>query len=583
MLSAWIPHTISRVTNLVLTCLVCAVVVLLASRSPMTWTVGGEPLFRVDNLSVFSLLFVNLLGVGFCLHTYHSPLKTSRMFFPLTLAFINGTLIAEHSVVFIIFWGLSGVMLYLYCIQNRGTREIANKTFLVSGISDALLIFAFSIIGVMGHSGYSVTGLQVGISETWNVAAFISLAFASFAKAGGFPLHTWIPEYSEKSVMDSVYILPASWDKLIGVYLLGRLFLNSTNTFSSLHTLFAALGATTIMAGVMMALVQHNGRRLLGYHAVSQVGYMILGLATGNPVGIAGGLLHMVNHSIYKSALFMGFGNVEKETGTVELGELGGLRNRMPGTFLGSLISALSISGVPPTNGFISKGLVYSGVLMVTARTSGISRIVFLTSFVFALVGTALTMASFMKYMYTVFLGERSDKWNNIKEPSASRVIPVLFNAALCIIIGLAWKTFPIRILNPSLPVHLVTSAGSYSFMLTLIVKYIPLVAGGFFFYLFFRLIRYKQIILEDPHRLPETSHGERDFFHEIHDTYPLSVVYTAVERKWLDLFDIVRNVVIRFAFITRKIHIGEMGYYTSWILAGFVCLSFILFFLKGS
>ncbi len=583
MLSVWLPDTISRLTNLVITSIVCTISVILVFLSPTSVAINGEPLFGVDNLSVFSLLFVNLLAFGFCLYSYHSPLKSTRTYFPLTLLFINGTLIADHSVLFTIFWGLSGVMLYVYCIQNRKAGEIAKKTFIISGISDALLIFAFSIIGVMSHSGYSVVDLQVGTSDTWHLAAFVSLAFASFAKAGGFPLHTWIPEYSEKSVMDSVYLLPASWDKLIGIYLLGRLFLNAASPpLSSVHILFAAFGAITIMAGVMMALIQHNGRRLLGYHAVSQVGYMILGLTTGNPVGIAGGLLHMVNHSIYKSALFMSLGNVEQKTGTVELRELGNLRKKMPATFLGALISSLSISGVPPTNGFISKGLVYSGVLVAAAQTSGLYRVVFLVSFVFALAGTALTMSSFLKFMYTIFFGEQSGKWKNISENNASLILPVLSNAAFCIIIGLAWKIFPMKILEPYIPLKLLSSTGSYSLTQTFLIKYLPLVSGGFFFYLFFRLVRYKQLLDKKPsvHQSPEET--QSDFFHDIHDTYPLSVLYAAVERKWFDLFEIMKKITMKLSSTLRMIHIGEMSYYTSWIIVGFVCISLILYLLRG-
>ena len=110
------------------------------------------------------------------------------------------------------------------------------------------------------------------------------------------------------------------------------------------------IGSVTILAAVMMALVQKNYKKLLSYHAISQVGYMILGIGTMTPVGIVGGLFHMINNAMYKSCLFLTGGAVEKQIGTTDLDKLGGLGVKMPITFACFVITALSISGVPPFN-----------------------------------------------------------------------------------------------------------------------------------------------------------------------------------------------------------------------------------------
>src|SRR4030042_5389712 len=115
----------------------------------------------------------------------------------------------------------------------------------------------------------------------------------------------------------------------------------------------------------MMSLIQHDLKRLLGYHAVSQVGYMVLGIGTGNPIGIAGGLFHMLNHAIYKSCLFLSGGSVEKKAGTTELDKLGGFAKIMPITFVTFVIASLAISGVPPFNGFASKWMIYQGIIEI--------------------------------------------------------------------------------------------------------------------------------------------------------------------------------------------------------------------------
>jgi NADH-quinone oxidoreductase subunit L len=142
----------------------------------------------------------------------------------------------------------------------------------------------------------------------------------------------------------------------------------------------------------MMALIQKDYKRLLSYHAISQVGYMILGIGTAVPVGIVGGLFHMINNALYKSCLFLTGGSVEKQTGTTDLEKLGGIGSKMPITFACFIITALSISGVPPFNGFFSKELVYDGALE--------------RGFIFylaAVVGSFFTAASFLKLGHAAF------------------------------------------------------------------------------------------------------------------------------------------------------------------------------------
>src|SRR5690242_16824892 len=121
------------------------------------------------------------------------------------------------------------------------------------------------------------------------------------------------------------------------------------------------IGAVTLLLAVLMALIQKDFKRLLSFHAISQVGYMILGIGTGTAFGIVGGLFHMVNNALYKSTLFLTGGAVERQAGTTDLKKIGGLGKSMPITWGCFLVAALSISGVPFTNGFYSKELIYHG------------------------------------------------------------------------------------------------------------------------------------------------------------------------------------------------------------------------------
>lgn len=195
------------------------------------------------------------------------------------------------------------------------------------------------------------------------------------------------------------------------------------------------------MGAVLMALVQKRVMRLLSFHAVSQVGYMVLGIGTGTPIGIAGGLFHMLNHAVYKSGLFLSAGTVEYWTKNDEIDKLGGLARQMPLTFFSFLVCALAIAGVPPLNGFVSKWMVYQGIIEV-AREGNRLFPVFLVS---AMLGSVLTLASFLKLLHAVFLGQRPAGLAKVREGSFTMWLPTAVLALLCIAFGVFAYQWPLR------------------------------------------------------------------------------------------------------------------------------------------
>lgn len=216
-----------------------------------------------------------------------------------------------------------------------------------------------------------------------------------------------MPDYGEQADAPVTAFLPASLDKLLGIYLLFRAATGLFQMNGSMQFVLLAVGAsTTVLAAVMMALVQHDLKRLLSYHAVSQVGYMLLGIGTGLPLGLAGGLFHMLNHAMYKSCLFLCAGNVETKAGTTDLDRLGGLARLMPVTFTATLIASLAISGIPPLNGFASKWMIYQGLVDLGGQ-GGFWWVVWLAT---AMFGSALTLASFVKVLHSVFLRRTAEQ-----------------------------------------------------------------------------------------------------------------------------------------------------------------------------
>jgi NADH-quinone oxidoreductase subunit L len=187
------------------------------------------------------------------------------------------------------------------------------------------------------------------------------------------------------------------------------------------------VGAVTIILAVMMALVQKDYKRLLSYHAISQVGYMVLGIGTAIPIGIVGGIFHMINHAMYKSTLFLTGGAVERQAGTTDLGKLGGLARSMPVTAVCFIVAAASISGVPPFNGFFSKEMVYDEALE--------SGWVF---YAVALLGSVFTAASFLKLGHAAFFGKRPESAASVREAPLPMLVPMIVLAGLCVFFGVA-------------------------------------------------------------------------------------------------------------------------------------------------
>ena len=181
-------------------------------------------------------------------------------------------------------------------------------------------------IGIVGAQANTLEMSKIHLNTIGiNGVAFVLMMIGAMAKAGAMPFHTWIPDAAIDAPLPLMAFLPAALEKLLGIYLVARIALDFFSISPGMQIFMMTVGAVTIILAVMMALVQSNFKRLLSYHAISQVGYMILGIGTGIPLAIAGGLFHMINHAIYKSCLFLTGGAVEKQTGTTEIDRTGWL------------------------------------------------------------------------------------------------------------------------------------------------------------------------------------------------------------------------------------------------------------------
>jgi formate hydrogenlyase subunit 3/multisubunit Na+/H+ antiporter MnhD subunit len=396
---------------------------------------SADLMLKLDQISGFMLLFTYLFGflISIYLFSSRSEVKSGDnqflTYFLWTLAGASGVFLSSNLLFMLIFWEMVTAVFFLYINlgKGKGISEAARKTYVILGFADAF--FLFGVIYIWVNTGVLDIDLISVSTATGSLpkVAFFSFVIAAIAKAGAIPFYTWIPAISEEAPVSVMAFIPGSLDKLLGIYLLAITMLKLFTVEPILSFIIMLIGALTIIIGVLMALIQHNLKKLLSYHAVSQVGYMVLGIGTGNPVGVLGALFHMLNNAIYKGGLFLCAGAIEKETGTTELEKLGGLYRKMPFLMISNLILALAISGVPPLNGFTSKWMVYQGVLFA-------GQPVFL---VLAIFGSALTLASFLKVIYSVYFGGSSEILDRVRKPSLFMTIPIAVLAVLCLFFGI--------------------------------------------------------------------------------------------------------------------------------------------------
>lgn len=550
-------------------------------------------LFRFDHLSGLMLAGIGLFFILTLVYSRkfmqaHPAILRYYTYIILTAASSILVVLTDNLIVLTAAWGFLGLMLYLLInMGDKGSPEAAKKALIIVGGTDALMIWGLAIVYYFSQT-MQMSNIGLRLDSGLKVAAYICIAIACFAKAGAMPFHSWIPDCAEHAPIPVTAYLPASLDKLLGIYLLARISLDLFVLNMAMNNFLMFIGAFTIIGAVMMALVQHNMKKLLGYHAVSQVGYMVLGIGTANPIGIAGAIFHMLNHAVYKSCLFFSVGNVEYRAKTSELDALGGLAKFMPITYLSFLIASLSISGIPPFNGFISKWLIYQGLVSRISESGSSAQVLFVIfCLIAAMFGSALTLASFMKLLHAVFLGQRlsSNKTKDIREVPFSMCGVSFLLAIICILFGvfafslpLKYFIFPIVSKYSSFDVPVLLGLWSPGLATLLIV--IGMLIG----FIIFKLMGLKSALRQDkafvgcetPDINEESAVTGVDFYKTIEGVRLLRRIYKSAEKGTFDIYEQSKKI-FSFSKFLRYLHNGVLPTYLVWVLLGMIGLFLVL------
>jgi NADH-quinone oxidoreductase subunit L len=409
-----------------------------------SWLVFDNFSFQVgilmDSLTAIMLVVVTLVSLmvqiyslgymkgdpGF--HRYYAWMS-------LFTASMLGLVLANNLLMMYVFWEMVGLCSYLligFWFQRPLAANAAKKAFLVTRLGDfgflAAILILYSGTGTFDIAqlrALAAAGTLAGATLTWGA---IGIFAGAAGKSAQFPLHTWLPDAMEGPTPVSALIHAATM-VAAGVFLVARMFPLFENSTAALNTV-AVIGGFTAIFAASMGLVAMDIKRVLAYSTISQLGYMMLGLATG---GIAIGIFHLFNHAFFKALLFLGAGSVNHATGTFDMREMGGLRRIMPWTFALFVIGSLSLAGIWPLAGFWSKEEVLASAL---TRQPAL--------FVLALITVFMTAFYMFRVIFLVFGGESRavngyahlSGRNHAHESSKVMIIPMLILGILAVVSG---------------------------------------------------------------------------------------------------------------------------------------------------
>jgi len=438
----WVPDFAGNLFAFVLMVLSFLSVAAVNQYGTLVYSVGAwKPPVGIalvlDGLTSFILVTVNLIAFIIAVFSVNYMEKfTSKWkfysLFLLMIAGMNGVVVTGDMFNLFVFLEIASVASYALVAFGTEKHELeaAFKYAVMSTVGSLFvllgIVFLYSYTSTLNMADMAQVLAQKGGG---NITLMVSVLFLmGFGlKAAIVPFHAWLPDAHPSAPAPISAMLSGVLIKSLGVYALCRIFYNVIGMTPAISSILLFLGALSMVVGVFLAIGQWDFKRLLAYHSISQIGYVILGIGLATPLGIMGGLFHLFNHSVFKSLLFLDSGAVEYSTGTRDLKKMGGLASKMPVTGTTSFIASMSIAGIPPFNGFWSKLIII--VAVVQAGRYGYA--------VWAIIASLLTLASFMKVMKYAFLDKLKERWNQVKEVPFFMKLSMSALAAICVIGGI--------------------------------------------------------------------------------------------------------------------------------------------------
>ena len=409
--------------------------VMMEGRIMSYWFGNWEPMEKyaigiglgVDQLSLLIALIVSAstLLSGIYSIKYLSDDDGTEKYYPLFLlltgSMMGFVLTGDFFNMFVMLeiMTFAAISLVAFRAHKYQSIEAAFKYIVIASIGSSLILLGTVVIYAKFHT---LNIAQIGALLAGNnydpITIFaLALLLAGYAvKAFLVPCHTWPPD-AHMAAPASISMILSSVMSKTGVYAIIRIIytMYQSMNLTPMQNLMIFWGTITMIVGITMAIVQTDFKRMLAFSSVSQIGYIIIGLGLATPLGVTGGIYHLINHAVFKSLLFLCAGAVYFRTHTTNLNEMGGLAKKMPVTTVLFIAGMLSIGGIPPFNGFVSKWLLYqatfeAGYVPVT---------------IVALLCSVLSLATLLKAMQSIFFGQLPAQYENVKEAPKLMLIPM--------------------------------------------------------------------------------------------------------------------------------------------------------------
>lgn len=434
--------------------------------------VFGEIILRIDPLTAWFLLIMNFTSVTAILYGIqylkaynvdYSRLSVHFGSFVLNHFAMIFIYIVQNSLVFLCFWEIMAITAFMMVIFNHHKMEIlkAGINYLIQSHVSILFIMLGFIWVNFKTGSFDFTAIAQFSSTLPAALAFILffLFFIGFAiKAGFIPFHTWLP-HAHPAAPSHISGLMSGVIIKLGIYGIVRMILLVEMDYTLVGTVILIVSVSSGIYGVMLAIVQHNLKKLLAYHSIENIGIIGIGIGLGTIgkglsneylefAGYGGALLHTLNHSLFKSLLFYMAGFVHQVTHQLNIDKLGGIFKKMPKTSILFLAASVAICGFPPLNGFISEFLIFTGLFSAINLNSHFSYTVLIILSVFGLVIIGgLALFCFTKAFSVVFLGSaRSSYPEEIKDKDFKSLLPGYMVLIFILTIGLFPQFFIIGV-----------------------------------------------------------------------------------------------------------------------------------------
>ena len=410
------------------------------------WDAGIPLAYHIDGLSILFMLMGTVMGSAILLYSVgymEEEQEGVTRFYVLMLLFIGGFVMlvcSANLLVAYLAWELIGLCSYFlvgFWYKQQVAADGSRKVLIITHLAGYGLLAAIILLFV--RTG-TFLWLDPKVGAAFSGGVVLLTIVAAMAKSVMYPLHTWIPEAMNAPTPVSALLHSACYVKA-GAYLIARMY-SIGPWHATGGNLLLVIGCVTMLVGVVFALAQTDLKRLLAFHTVSQLGYVVTGLALGTGLGVEAGLFYAASHALFKGTLFMCAGAVQRATGTRDMAKLGGLSSRMPVTTSVWLAAAASIVGMPLTNGFVAKWLLFDAAL--SAGQEVVVAIAWAVSI--------LTTFSFLKATVSVFYGapENRLRLEEVQEAASPVLVGMGITGALCIVFGVAPQLLMQPVIGPA-------------------------------------------------------------------------------------------------------------------------------------